>query len=121
MVLPGCELGEPPGSRLPDWAPNMAFSKEPSGGVGFTWVYSTPDSRSWGPQGTCSHSLASSGINEARQPCMHGTLWSFPALCLQPGSCLSLPAAALSLGLMQCQIMNSISALAEWGGGAGEG
>lgn len=89
----------------------------------FTQVCLTPDSRCGGPQGPCSHSLASDGINEAWQPCMQGTLWSFTALCLQPGSCLSLQAAAPSLGLMQRQIMNSISVQAEvvGEGGAGEG
>lgn len=121
LVLPGCESGAPPGLRLPDWAPHTALSEVPSRGLGFTRVYSTPDSRSWEPQGPCSRSLASDGINEARQPCMQGTLWSFTALCLQPGSCLSLRAAAPSLGLMQRQIMNSVSARAGEEGGRGGG
>lgn len=80
----------------------------------------TWDSRSRGPQGPCSRSLAGDGINEAEQPCMQGTLWSFTALCLQPGSCLSLLAAALSLGLMQ-QPDNEQYISAAGGGGAGEG
>lgn len=51
---------------------------------------------------------------------MQGTLWSFTALCLQPSSCLSLLAAALSLGLMQ-QPDNEQYISAAGGGGAGEG
>lgn len=56
---------------------------------------------------------------------MQSTLWSFTALCLQLGSCLSLLAASPALGLMRSQITNSISVQAAggmWGvlGGGGE-
>lgn len=48
-------------------------------------------------------------LMKLEQSCMQGTLWSFTALCLQLGSCLSLLAASLSLGPMRSQITNSIS------------
>lgn len=93
-------MGPATGSGAPGWdvvhllgrAPHMlSRSKEPRGvGVHMAALLSgSLDPRAPVPTGWPVRELMKPG-----QPSMQGTLWAFTALCLQPGSCLSLLAAS---------------------------
>lgn len=96
MVPPGCDLVHLLGRALH----KLDLSKEPRAGLGVH--LGALDSGSLDPRvPTC---WPAREFMKPGQPSLRGTLGSFPALCLQPGSCLSLLAAAPSLGLMRGQI-----------------